>query len=414
MGIHIQAGTAWSKAKDAKKAGEAAAKAAMKKAGADSCNFVLVFASSKYAPQKVLDGVTKITKDAPLYGCTTAGEINEKGTHDGSVTVMVIKSKYVRVGVGVATGVRKNPVGAGKKAATNALKALKKEPRLQSLALFKKASWEMVKFHPYICLDAIDGLSGQEESVLDGIIQVMGTNPIIGGSAGDDLKLKKTYQFCNGKAYTDAVVTAVISTDLYTSIVSKHGWKSLSKTVVATKTDGRKLIEINHRPAVEGYAKLLNCDPKKLIKEGTIAFGTGLEYPLAIPDISGESWLRHPFSVEKDGSINFFSRIPKTAVLQLMKGKKEWLIHAGKQLAREAKEKAGGKPACGIMFNCVARKVLLGKGINSEIMEINALLDVPFAGFYTYGEQSPTSRGTNGHKNQTINLLLFADKLITD
>ncbi len=414
MGIHIQAGTAWSKAKSAKKAGEEAAKAAMKRAGADSCNFVLVFASSKYAPQKVLDGVTKVTGNAPLYGCTTAGEINEKGAYDGSVTVMVIKSKYVRVGVGVATGVRKSPAAAGEKAATNALKALKREPRLQSLALFKKSSWEMVKFHPYICLDTIDGLSGQEEDVLNGIMQVMGTNPIIGGSAGDDLKLKKTYQFCNGKAYTDAVVAAVISTDLYTSIVSKHGWKPLSKTVVATKTDGRKLIEINHRPAVEGYAKLLKCDPKKLIQEGTIAFGTGLEYPLAIPDISGEPWLRHPFSVEKDGSIDFFSRIPKTAVLQLMKGKKEWLIQAGEQAAREAKRKAGGTPACGIMFNCVARKALLGKQAGTEIKEISKLLNAPFAGFYTYGEQSPTSRGANGHKNQTINLLLFADKLITD
>ena len=97
-----------------------------------------------------------------------------------------------------------------------------------------------------------------------------------------------------------------------------------------------------------------------------------------------------------------------------MKGKKEWLIQAGKRLAREAKKKVSGKPACGIMFNCVARKALLGKEANIEIGGIDKLLDVPLAGFYSYGEQSPTRRGTIGHKNQTINLLLFADKLITD
>ncbi|MCD6522591.1 MAG: FIST C-terminal domain-containing protein [Candidatus Diapherotrites archaeon] len=411
MGARIRAGTGTSHGKNA---GKKAAKEAMKNAGVNKCNFVVVYASSKYNPQAILDQVVEITGDVPLFGCTTAGNITEKGVHEDAVSVMVVDSNYFRVGVGVGQNVRKRPIDAGRTAAKNAMVSLEEDPRLMSLALFKKKPWEIARFNPYISLTAIDGLSGQEENVLQGIQKVVGSNPIFGGSAGDDLKLEKTFVFCNGKAYTDAVAVAVISTSLRTSFSSKHGWKPMNRTAIVTKAKGRRVFKLDDRPAAEVYAEMIGRNVKELVNEKNIAFTSGLKHPFGVPDITGRLWLRHPMRINKDLSIDFFAEMPVSTIVMVMKGSSDTLLRAGKRVAEEAKKELVGKPECGFIFNCVARKVFMKRNAEREIKEIYKKVKAPLIGFYTYGEQSPTMGGAICHKNQTIHLLLVSDSLITD
>ena len=70
-------GTALAKGEDSLKVGEQAAKNAMGKIGSSKVDLTIVFASSKYDYQAVVNGVRKVTGNAPLIGCSTAGEFNE-------------------------------------------------------------------------------------------------------------------------------------------------------------------------------------------------------------------------------------------------------------------------------------------------------------------------------------------------
>ncbi len=410
MSVHIKAGTGFASGKDA---GKKAALQALKNAGVKECNFVVVYSSPSLNLKEVVKQVSDVTENAPLFGCTSAGNITEKGLWENSVSVMVVNSSYFRVGVGIGENVRKEPVEAGRKAARQASALLKNDPRIRSLAMFQKPAGEYARLPPFIALTAIDGLSGQEERVLEGIQEGLGFSPIFGGSAGDDLNLKQTMVFCNGEIYSDAVTVALISTDFYTQIGSSHGWVTSNKSVVVTKAKGRKVIEFNGRPAAEEYSRMLGKSQNELIKERNIAFGTGLKYPFGVQDITGKIWLRHPFRVNKDGSIDFFAAIPEKTVLLLMEGTPEGLLHAGSQLAEDVTAELNGKPAVAFVFNCVARKVFLGEKAAEEIRSIYNTVKCPMIGFYTYGEQSPTGSGMSYHKNQTINLLLVSDKLIT-
>ncbi len=368
----------------------------------------LVFSSSRYNPKKLLEGVKAVLGPVPLAGCTTAGEITPAGPLEGSVAVMVISADIARAGIGLGKNVKKKPREAGREAASSAIRDL----GYPALYLTSPGLGAKRRGHvPFFVLMFPDGLSGQEEEVIEGMKDVLGGFfPIVGGSAGDDLKLKRTYQFCTDGAFTDSVACALVATNNPVGFSSKHGWRPLDRLALVTKSSGRVVEKLNHRPAAEVYAEMLKISFEDL-QEGVLAWEKGLSNPLGMPDLSGEIWLRHPQALLKDGSISFFSRVPEGVALRLMDGRREDLIKAAVDAASEAMEKCG-KPReveAAIVFNCVARYKLLGpEGAREELRELRKVIgDAPMVGFYTYGEQGFTEGGPVGHRNQTVTICLI-------
>ncbi|MEJ2366563.1 MAG: FIST N-terminal domain-containing protein [Deltaproteobacteria bacterium] len=74
----IQAFSAVSTRKDAFDAGNEAALAAVTKLSI-SPNMLWVFGAINYDQQKLLDGIVAAVPDVPLVGCTTDGEISNRG-----------------------------------------------------------------------------------------------------------------------------------------------------------------------------------------------------------------------------------------------------------------------------------------------------------------------------------------------
>ena len=61
-----------------------------------------------------------------------------------------------------------------------------------------------------------------------------------------------------------------------------------------------------------------------------------------------------------------------------------------------------------LAFDCIARRSVLGSGIECEVARIRtACGGAPVAGFYTYGEIART-RGISGFHNQTLVVLAVA------
>jgi hypothetical protein len=80
--------------RNAADAGREAAEKAMAQLGVDQAGVVLVFATAGYDQTACLAGVTQVTHDAPLAGCSGEGVITQEGADEGThaVAVMAIVS----------------------------------------------------------------------------------------------------------------------------------------------------------------------------------------------------------------------------------------------------------------------------------------------------------------------------------
>lgn len=74
----------------------------MDKAGAKDASLSVVFVSTAYDYQAVVKGVREVTNNAPLIGCSTAGEFTEERVEKESVACAVISTDTHKFFPGIA------------------------------------------------------------------------------------------------------------------------------------------------------------------------------------------------------------------------------------------------------------------------------------------------------------------------
>jgi hypothetical protein len=309
-----------------------------------------------------------------MVGCSTAGEIAGGKMLSGSVAAMFLGSDIVEDAAAVVANVR-CACGIG-----DALRALEEhfQAPLSSLDL-----------ETHVGLVLMDGLSGAEERIME----TLGDRTdllFVGGSAGDDLQFRRTYLFEGGEFYTDAAVLAVLRLKNGFDILKTQSFRSTGKVLTATKVDGRvrKVIEFNHKPALQAYAETLGMAPEA-------ASTHFFQHPLGLM-VSGDPFVRSPQRVEEDGIV-FYCEIKEDADLELLEATE---IVEDTRAALEARKAALGEIRGLIDFQCILRTLELREDRSCD--RYGALFGgIPTAGFSTYGEAYV------GHMNQTSTMLLF-------
>lgn len=391
---------------------ETAAKEAVEMAGRPA-ELGIVFASSHYDPHKIYEGIRSVLKDANIMGCTTAGEISNLSGKavNNSVVVLTIGGKLLRTSLGVGRNLSKNGEKAGMEAATSAYKSLDFNPYTMFVGL-KKSPLEIANMKMFTNIVLPDGLSAAEEDFLRGIVKVTGrNNPIIGGSAGDDLKLKQTWQFGNG-VHTDSGVLGVITGGIKVGTAIGSNYMPISgKGAAVTKSKKRVVYQMNNRPAAEVLKELLGVD-----ELGPDIFA---ENPLGFKsvDISNEYFVRSIRNENPDGSLTFYSEVPRGAYFSLMETSKELLEEKFRDTLKRAIEDASNPKEIGavVVFNCIYKHLANLRCSCNDFSVIWEGLDkeVPIIGFNTYGEQGSTSGGAIGHNNQTSSILVIGNELVS-
>ena len=359
---------------DAHVVGANACQSAFSELGADAADLVIVFASSIYDQDRMLAGVRSVSKDTPLVGASTAGEIVTSGPlSKHSVAVMLIKSDSIRFTPASDTTIAQNARLAGTGVATKIKERAGEDFR--ALLMFP------------------DILAGNGADIVRGILDVVGKNfPVMGGAAGDDFKFVKTFQYLNDEVLSGSVVGVGLSGTFKLGVGVKHGWRPVGAPLKVTKSSGSVLHEIEGRPAISIYEDYFGEEEAHKLKEETLA-KLAITYPLGmrIPG-SEEMLIRDPLMVDEHGSITCAAEIPEGAEVQLMVGSRESAIAVAREAASYALgQLEGAKPKAIIIFNCIARNKLFGEQVGDEITAIQEILgkDVPLIGFYTYGEQAP-------------------------
>jgi hypothetical protein len=368
-----------------------------REAGEDAANqalddrapaLVIVFSTDTYDLEELLAGINARSSGAPLIGCSTSGEIATAGPSDASVVV-------------VALG------GAGFSAATAAAENV--STRLREAGAEVASCFGAVDPLPHAALLLLtDGLAGNQQEIVRGAYGVLGAAvPLVGGCAGDGLKMKATYQFHDNRVLTNAVVGAALASEAPLGIGVRHGWRKVGEPMVVTKSGANRVLLLDDEPALDVYLDRLDAPPD--VREGAASFTRfALTHPLGMDRRVGEEQIRAVSEADfEERSLVTVAEVPHGGITWLMEGDEQSVLDASDAACADALAQLGGRPPLGmIAFDCVARHGVLGvDGVGREVARIAVhAAGAPVAGFYTYGEIART-RGISGVHNQTLVIL---------
>ena len=147
--------------------------------GRSDARLLVVFASDAHDLAALSAGIAGVAGDVPVIGCSTAGEIAQSGPGDAGVVVMGLGGPGFSVATTCASAADVGLLQAGAAVAECA---------------------EQVRDSPHRTLLLLsDGLAGDQEELVRGAYRVLGAEvPLVGGCAGDDLRMSRTRQLFDG------------------------------------------------------------------------------------------------------------------------------------------------------------------------------------------------------------------------
>jgi hypothetical protein len=357
--------------------------------GDDRAELLIVFASDALDLAALLEGVAERSDGAPLIGCSTAGEIAPDGPDDASVVVTALGGPGFEA-VPVASrdaSARLREAGAE---VAGALHGLRSNHRHRVLILLT------------------DGLAGDQQEIVRGAYGVAGaTVPMVGGCAGDDLRMQATHQFCGTELLEDAVVGAALASDGPIGIGVRHGWRRMGDPMLITDAEDNRVLTIDGQPALDLYLRRLDA-PEDAREDPEAFVQFAATHPLGLARRRGEEHVRFVAGADFDRrTLACIAEVPRGALAWFMEGDDESVLAATDAACADALAPLGDRPPLGLLaFDCIARRSVLGDaGIKREIERVaQHSSGAPVAGFYTYGEIART-HGISGFHNQTLVVL---------
>jgi len=346
----------------------------------------VVFASSKVDLAALARGIASELGDTPVIGCSSAGEFADTAISDGGVALGLIGSDVIGVSIGMGTGLRESTPRAVRDLCGE-LKANRREA--PGAADGQRTIFLLT-----------DGMAGNGEALVDTLsMEVGGGVAIAGGAAGDDGAFQETFVVAGDRVAQDAVVAAELITPRKLGIGVHHGWCAASDPGAVTKAEGARLIEIDGKPAIDFYKAYAARRGVELTPENQNEFV--FTHELGIVLMNDELKVRAPLSVNEDGSINCATEVPTGQKVRVCEGDHDAIVAAARTAAEQAMSGLGGPAAGAIVFDCVARKLVLGDGFSREVDAFRDVVGAPVMGFNTYGEIAKVRGQLSGFHNTT-------------
>lgn len=354
----------------------------------EDAKLVVVFCSRSHDLGELAAQINARSGGVPMIGCTTAGEIVTGGSPAGSVVVAALGGDGFVIETAAATGASKDLRGAGASVAR---------------CLPSPAD------HPCRALLMLtDGLAGDQQEIVRGTYSVLGAGvPVVGGCAGDDLRMTRTYQLCGDRVLTNAVVAAGIASDAPLGIGVRHGLRPVGQAMLVTSSGANQVHSLDDRPALDVYLERLGiAEPSSMNQERLTHLA--LTHPIGLGRRNGEEQVRFVSGADFDArSLSCMAEVPQGGLVWIMEGDAESVLRATDAACSASLAALGDRAPLGMLaFDCIARRSVLGeRRVQAEINRLTASAGgAPVAGFYTYGEIART-QGMRGFHNQTLVVL---------
>ena len=372
-------------------------------------SLVLVFASVRFDLEKLLQGVETIVGNVPVVGATTAGEICN-GPHQESVVVTILTSPQLEVAVGLGQGVSEN----WQQAVAQAVSGPQLAPFFCSddntawseLTLQGKSAFALM-FAPGETSTTVLRSSEILEELKR---RSQGRLPIIGGCAGDDLRMEENYVLWGRRAYPDSLLLVVCRTQLRFGIAMAHGLKPTSHRALVTRACNHEVVELDGQAAVEVYSRMQGHSRESLEgKHLTLV----TERPMGTLDPYGQYSINVAAYFTSHGALRMAHPVSEGTILTIMEGTPESVANAGQVALRKALLRGSITQAAAVLaFSCVLRASFLGDLLSEEIRGMQQILpEIPITGFYSMGEQGLADDGVNRNNTEVITVLALGREL---
>ncbi len=310
--------------------------------------------------------------DMQLVGCTTDGEISDcLPCALDSLNLMVIYSKRLRFSIGMGEGLSSDPERAVRQALDQAAQGATGQPQLG------------IVFS--------DGLGSVGVDFLDLLNNVIDLDfPLFGGTAGDNFRLLKTFQFCGPRAVSDAFVVTLVSGPVCFSSGFGFGHSMLGRTFSVTGFKGNILYEVEGMPALDFFEKYLGRNTQEYH-----------QIPLAVlvGDNTDDFILRDLMFVNhEEKSMAFCGTFPRKPRIRLTEFSNSGLIAAATRTTSEVLLRYQEKcPDLALLCPCTSRRHILGTQAKEEHAELLQFRtenpEMRIFGMYAYGEIGSLSAG---------------------
>ena len=350
---------------------------------------VLVFGNTNQLNAERLSELRERYPKARLFGCSTAGEIQDVYVHDNSVTATAIRFDDTQL----------------------QLASLELKEVSDSLTAGKALAAQLPSEELAHVLVLSDGLNVNGTELVEGIKSVLPANvEVTGGLAGDDSRFEHTLIIADDNpAEGQVAAIGFYGNRLSVGYGSLGGWDPFGPDRLITKSKGNVLYELDGKSALSLYKSYLGEHAAGLPS-------TGLLFPLALSTSGGNEvgLVRTILAVdEAEQSMTFAGDVPEGAYVRLMKANFDRLVDGAMGAAETANNRLqDGDAELGILISCVGRKLVLQQRIEEEVEAVRNVLGngTALTGFYSYGEISPyVATGRCELHNQTMTVTTFSE-----
>lgn len=336
----------------------------------------IIFCSSAYPRDELAAAVREHLSDFALVGCTSAGEITQRGYDSDSLQFMGFPQGTFSFNALPFTDID----GFDREDARRQIRHLVANARQEALALDGEAHHAALFF--------VDGLSHREELLTMTVQEALGDIPLIGGSSGDALNFSETGVLFNGAFRSGTAVIVILTSARPIKVFSESYYQPGSAKMVVTLADPEKRIihEINALPAADEYRRLAGA-PGAVLDTAFFA-----AHPPMVR-MGGSYHVRSIQTANPDGSLTFYGAVDRGVVLTI--GEPVDRIAQLTAFFENLRSELGEIDHV-LGFDCVLNR------IDAETRQITrAVSDLYGAnrvrGFNTYGEQYCAA-----HLNQTF------------
>lgn len=342
----------------------------------------LVFCSHRFARSELAAALQDLLGEVPLIGCTSAGELSDRGYDEDSIVFIGFPADCFRMAVHCFDDLDSFEPGSGRQA----IRAL------GATVAHDDAAAALYPNHAALFL--VDGLSHREELLAMTVQEALGDTMLVGGSSGDGMLFRQTGILVGGRFMTDAAVVAILSSRRPMRVFTTNHYLPGAEKMVVTAADpnARVVHQINARRAADEYLRIASGGCEAVLASGALDPAFFAAHPPMVR-AGGAYHVRSVQSVNPDGSLTFYCAIDNGIVLTV--GQPVDRLSQLEALFDRLEGEVGNIDHV-IGFDCVLNR------IDAEARQLSGAVSRLYSrrrvvGFNTYGEQVRSA-----HINQTF------------
>jgi hypothetical protein len=237
--------------------------------------------------------------------------------------------------------------------------------------------------------------------------------PIFGGLAADNWAAQKTFQYHDDRVFSGGISCVVMTGQGRISWGIDHGCVPVGTPRTITRSEGNIIREIDGIPALDALKEYFEEDWQSQWNKTSLNLCLGLPAPVEIQGDYGKYIIRYMSGKDDQaGSVTIQSEIPAGTDIRIVRRDKELIRNGLKDISTNLRETLGDRKAKFVLqFECVGR----GKVVFREQEKIEMIRslqedigsDIPWLGFYSYGEIGPIRQVNCFHNFTSVIIVVY-------